>query len=92
MEDRPVTRFQAPVITGYIREVQDKSIGGEGSHGLLPDLEALDREWSQGGSQSSNYHGRKICLGTNVCFKMEGQSGPTPGHGCSNVPGQDRQI
>jgi hypothetical protein len=31
------------VITDYIREVQDKRIGTEGSHMFLPDLEALDR-------------------------------------------------
>jgi hypothetical protein len=37
------------VITDYIRKSQDKSIGGEGSHGLLPEFETLDREWSQGG-------------------------------------------
>jgi hypothetical protein len=54
VENRPVALFLASVITDYIREVQDKSIGGEGSHGLLPELEALDREWRQGGRQSSN--------------------------------------
>ncbi len=67
MEDRPVTRFLAPVITDYIRKTQDKNIGGEGSHGLLPELEALDREWSEGDRQVSNYHGRKRCL-TGVSF------------------------
>ncbi len=45
------------VITDYIRKAQDKSIGGEGSRGLLPELEALDREWSQGGRQASNDRG-----------------------------------
>ncbi len=49
VEDRPVARFLAPVITDHIREVQDKSIGGEDSHTLLPDLEELDREWSRDG-------------------------------------------
>ena len=67
VEDRPVARFLAPAITDYIRKAQDKSIGGEGSHGLLPELEALDREWSQVGRQSSNYRGRKRCL-TGVSF------------------------
>ncbi len=43
------------------------SIGGEGSHGLLPELETLDREWSQDGWQTSNYRGRKLCL-TGVSF------------------------
>jgi hypothetical protein len=52
VEDRPVTRFLAPVITDYIRKTQDKSIGGEGSHRLLPELEALDRKWSQGHSRT----------------------------------------
>jgi hypothetical protein len=49
VEDRPVVRFLAPAITDYIRKTQDKSIDGEGSHGLLPELEAQDREWSQDG-------------------------------------------
>ncbi len=67
VEDRPVSRFLASTITDYIREVQDKRIGGEGSHGILPELETLDREWSQGGRQSRNYHSRKHCL-TGVSF------------------------
>jgi hypothetical protein len=67
VEDRPVPRFLAPVITDYIRKTQDKSIGREGSHGLFPELETLDREWSQGGCQTSNHHGRKRCL-TGVSF------------------------
>ena len=46
VEDRPVVHFLTPVITDYIREVQDKIIGGEGSHTFLPDLEVLDREWN----------------------------------------------
>ena len=44
VEDRPVARFLAPVITAYIRGLQDKGTGGEGAHMLLPDLEELDRE------------------------------------------------
>ncbi len=67
MEDRPVARFLAPETTDYIRKTQDKSIGGECSHGLLPELEVLDREWSQDGRQSSNDRGRKHCL-TGVSF------------------------
>ncbi len=67
VEDRPVVRFLAPAITDYIRKAQDKSIGGEGSHGLLPELETLDREWNQDGRQSSNDRGRKRCL-TGVSF------------------------
>ncbi len=43
----------------YIREVQDKGTGGEGSHILLPELEALDREWSQDEWESGNCRGRK---------------------------------
>jgi hypothetical protein len=34
---------------------------------LLPELEALDREWNQGGRQASKDHGRKRCL-TGVSF------------------------
>ncbi len=67
VEDRPVARFLATAITDYIRKAQDKNIGGEGSHGLLPELETLDREWSQDGRQASNDHGRKRCL-TGVSF------------------------
>ncbi len=77
MEDRPVARFLAPVITDYIRKAQDKSIGGEGSHRLLPELEALDREWSQDGRQTRNDHGLKHCL-TGVLF--------TPYEADLNVP------
>jgi hypothetical protein len=66
LSDR-VVRFLAPEITDCIREVQDKRIGGEGSHMLLPDLETLNREWSQDGRHSSNYRGRKHCL-TGVSF------------------------
>jgi hypothetical protein len=58
LSDR-VVRFLAPEITDCIREVQDKRIGGEGSHMFLPDLETLNREWNQGGRHSSNYRGRK---------------------------------
>jgi hypothetical protein len=49
VEDRPVVRFLASVMTDYIQEVQDKRIGGEGFRMLLPELEELDREWSQDG-------------------------------------------
>ncbi len=43
----------------YIREVQDKGTGGEVSHILLPELETLDREWSQDEWESGNCRGRK---------------------------------
>ena len=62
MENRPVARFLAPVITDYIREVQDKETSGEGPHRLLPELEELEGEWSQNERQSGNYRGRKRCL------------------------------
>jgi hypothetical protein len=67
VEDRPVTRFLTLVITDYIREVQDKGIGGKDSYTLLPNLEMLDREWSRDGRQSITYRGRKHCL-TGVSF------------------------
>jgi hypothetical protein len=57
-----MTIFLASAITDYIRKTQDKSIGGEGSHRLLPELEELDREWNQGGRQTINDHGRKHCF------------------------------
>ena len=41
VEDRTVTRFLAPVITTYIRGLQDKGTGEEGVHILLPDFEGL---------------------------------------------------
>ena len=47
VEDSPVVLFLEPVITDYIRGLQDTGTGGEGSHMLLPDLEELDREWIQ---------------------------------------------
>ncbi len=53
MEDRPVARFLTPVITAYIRELQDKGTVGEGPNMLLPDSEVLDREWSQDDRQST---------------------------------------
>jgi hypothetical protein len=59
--------FLASAITDYIRKTQDKSIGGEDSHRLLPELEELDREWNQGGRQTINDHGRKHCF-TGVSF------------------------
>ena len=62
VENRPVARFLAPVITDYIREVQDKETSGEGPHRLLPELEELEGEWSQNERQSGNYRGRKRCL------------------------------
>jgi hypothetical protein len=43
VEDRPVVHFLVSVMTDYI-EVQDKRIGGERSHMILPDLEVMDRE------------------------------------------------
>ena len=68
MEDRTVARFLAPVITTYIRGLQDKGTGGECARMLLSDLEELDREWSQDVRQSTgNCHGRKRCL-TGVSF------------------------
>jgi hypothetical protein len=62
VEDRPVDRFLEPVITDYIREVQDKETSGEGPHRLLLELEELDREWSQNEWQSGNYRGRNRYL------------------------------
>ena len=60
VEDRSVL---VPVITDYISGLQDKGTGGEGAHMLLPDLEVLDREWSQDDRQSTgNCPGRKHCL------------------------------
>ena len=82
MEDRTVPRFLAPVITTYIRELQDKGTGGECTRMLLSDLEELDREWNQDDRQSTgNCRGRKRCL-TGVSFtphaadlNMSGQHG-----------------
>ena len=68
VEDRTVSRFLAPVITTYIRGLQDKGTGGECARMLLSDLEELDREWSQDDRQSTgNCRGRKRCL-TGVSF------------------------
>ena len=68
MEDRPVSRFLAPVITDYIRGLQDKGTGGEVDHMLLPDLEELDMEWTQDDRKSTgNCRGRKCNL-TGVSF------------------------
>jgi hypothetical protein len=61
MEDRPVSRFLAPVITDYIREVQDKETSGEVPHRLLPESEELEGEWSQNERQPGNYRGHKRC-------------------------------
>jgi hypothetical protein len=81
VKDRPVARFLALVITAYIRGLQDKGTGGDM---LLPELEVLDREWNQDDRQSTgNCRGCKRCLT---------QSGSTPRHGCSSIPGQSRQI
>ena len=55
-------------MTDYIRELQDKGTGGEGARMLLPDLEVLDRVWSQDDRQTTgNCRGRKCCL-TGVSF------------------------
>ena len=68
MEDRTVARFLVPVITAYIRGLQDKGAGGECVRMLLSDLEELDREWIQDDRQSTgNCRGRKYCL-TGVSF------------------------
>ncbi len=63
VEDRTVVLFLVPVITVYIRGLQDKGTGGECVHMILSDLEELDREWSQDDRQSTgNCRGRKRCL------------------------------
>ena len=50
VEDRPVVRFLASVITDYIREVLDKGTGGEDSHMLLPNW----RCWIGNGAKTSS--------------------------------------
>jgi hypothetical protein len=47
VEDRPVARFLALVITDYNHKLQDKGTDGKGSHMLLPDFEVLDMGRSQ---------------------------------------------
>ena len=68
VEDRPVSHFLAPVITDYIRGLQDKGTGGEGTHMILLDLEDL---WS--GTKMIDSQQTTITV-ANVCLKMEGQS------------------
>ena len=63
VEDRTVDRFLAPVITTYIRELQEKGAGGECARMFLSDLEELDRDLSQDDRQSAGTcRGRKRCL------------------------------
>ena len=68
MEDRSVSRFLSPVITDYIRGLQGKGTGGEGTHMILLDLEDL---WS--GTKMIDSQQTTITV-ANVCLKMEGQS------------------
>ncbi len=53
VEERPVTRILAPVITAYIRGLQNMGTCGEGVQMLLPDWEILNREWSQAEQQTT---------------------------------------
>ena len=49
VENRPVARFLAPVITDYIREVQDKETSGEGPIGFFLNW----RSWIGNGAKMS---------------------------------------
>ncbi len=96
MDDKPVARFLAPVITAYICGLQNKGTGGEGAHMLLPDLEELDREWSQDDRQSTgNCRGRKrcltgvsrdVCLGPLLSFGVDNAGEISSGQGLSVLP------